>query len=52
MDCLIQITQLMKENFCISPLGSHKLPSNTKYINDLPNAIYVAENSSMVSKFP
>ncbi|KAL4120141.1 hypothetical protein QTP88_012875 [Uroleucon formosanum] len=50
MDCLIQITQLMKENFCISPLGSHKLPSNTKYINDLPNAIYVAENSSMFPK--
>ena len=52
MDSLIQITQLMKENFCISRLGSHQLPWNTKHFNDLPNAIYIAENSSMVSKSP
>ncbi|XP_060863323.1 uncharacterized protein LOC132939911 [Metopolophium dirhodum] len=50
MDCLIQITQLMKENFRISCLGSYQLPWNTKHINDLPNAIYIAENSSMFSK--
>ncbi|CAI6347374.1 unnamed protein product [Macrosiphum euphorbiae] len=50
MDSLIQITQLMKENFCISRLGSHQLPWNTKHFNDLPNAIYIAENSSMFPK--
>lgn len=49
MDCLIQITQLMKENFGISRLGSHKLSSNTKCFDDLPNAVYFAENSLMVN---
>lgn len=50
MDCVIQITQLMKENFSIkSSLNSHKLQTNTNCFGDLPYAIYVAENSSMVS---
>ncbi|XP_025200842.1 uncharacterized protein LOC112598544 [Melanaphis sacchari] len=51
MDCVIQITQLMKENFGInSCLDSHKLQTNTKCFDDLPSAIYIAENSSMFPK--
>ncbi|KAE9545056.1 hypothetical protein AGLY_000599 [Aphis glycines] len=51
MDCVIQITQLMKENFGInSNLNLHKLQTNTNCFSDLPYAIYVAENSSMFSK--
>lgn len=50
MDCVIQITQLMKENFSInSSSNSHKFQTNTNCFSDLPYAIYVAENSSMVS---
>jgi len=50
MDCLVQITQLMKENFGISRLGSHKLSTNSKCFDDLPDAVYFAENSIMVNK--
>ncbi|KAF0764884.1 Uncharacterized protein FWK35_00015179 [Aphis craccivora] len=51
MDCVIQITQLMKENFSInSSSNSHKFQTNTNCFSDLPYAIYVAENSSMFSK--
>lgn len=51
MDCVIQITQLMKENFGINSSFSHKLQTNTNCFSDLPYAIYVAENSSMVSTY-